>query len=749
MSQKQPSSVSSTPQKQRTVEGVLQHLRSSNAVQSSPPSAGKSKKRKQPDYLTTSSQAGPSGGALKKRVLSTSTRLYVKRVKIDKDAAEGLKRLAASLGAVITDVEHANIIVTDTWAEARAKAGLRPEYYKEQAHVLHTSWLEDTAEKGIFLGFEKYRILPAPTATDVFADQSKVHSDGSATEAVTTDGESVGDDTASDATLESGMRFPLRGLWVHILPVKLDKPAMETLRARVLALGANVVPQENADVIVSAAAAAARVKPFLKGAKDASNNPPLLHSRWIDQVESKQAWVDTADCSVTGFPEQRKLSVEDVRKLAKMKRPLPSGALIANQVLKAASSSAPITKIPESQAAESQAEEEEEEIPVYSPLEGSQVQSPEAEEPIADGAEDADDKLEGYPWTNSEFACQRPSPLVCINQGIVEELGVLQKQRILIGEPRSALSYQRAISAIKSYREDLSKDPGSAVKIKGVGIKIGGLVKQFYEEGHIAEAQSIRSDSALRVMMDFMELYGIGPSNARVLYNDGCRSVEDVVAAGRSYGTKLDVRECIKILPDLRQKIPRREVESIAETIMTKANELLPGCLHTICGGYRRGKPASGDVDIVITHPDHSPAEVCKKLIASLRAEGLVTHVIGLSNENASTNLEETSPTSHNVAELVFKAKGAQQNAAPLHRRLDLIFCHRQVYGACVVGWTGSTMFERDIRRWAQKKFNYKFHNYGITDRDTGELIETPEEGDVFTTLNLDWIPPRLRNCDL
>ncbi|CAD6913250.1 unnamed protein product [Tilletia controversa] len=734
MSQKHSSSTSSTPQRQRTVEEIVQHLRNSNAVQTSP-SQLTPKKRKQPDFLNTSSQAGPSSAPLKKRVLSTSTRLFVKRAKIDKEAAEELRQLAASLGAVITDVEHANIIVTDTWAEARAKAGLRPDLYREQAHVVHSSWLKDTAEKGIYLDIDKYRILPAPTATDAFANPSKAES---------VDSETESEDThVSDGDLQSassGMRLPLRGLWVHVLPAKLDKPAMETLRARVLALGADIVPQKSADFIVSAAGTSARVKPFLKSVKEGTSIPPLIHARWIDAVESQQAWVDTEKCLVAGVPEQRKISLEDARKLSNTTRTLPEGALVASQVLKAASSAASETKAPPAQEKESESFED---LPVYSPREGSQARSPDAG---VEDDEDGDDLLDKYPWTNSEFACQRPTPLICINQGLVEELGVLQKQRELIGESTSMLAYERALSAIKSYRLDLKDDPGSASKIKGVGKKISGLVKQYYEDGFIAEARQIRSDGALKVMMGFMELYGIGPANARTLYNEGCRTVEDVVEAGRSYGTKLPVGECIKLLPELREKIPRREVESITATVMAKANELFPGCLHTICGGWRRGKPASGDVDIVITHPDHEPAEVCKKLVSSLREEGLVTHVIGLSNENGS---KESNSSAHNVAELVFKAKATKQGVAPVHRRLDLIFCCRPVYGACVVGWTGSMMFEKDIRRWARKQLNYKFHNYGIIDLDTGELIETPEERDVFETLTLDWIPPRLRNCDV
>jgi len=726
----------------------------------SSPSSPQRKRQKKPDYLTTSSQAaGPSSQLLKKRVLSTSTRLFVKRVKIDREAAERLRQLASSLGAVTTDAEHANIIVTDTWSEIRAKAGLRPELYEKQAHVVHSSWLEDTSERGIYLSVDQYRVLPAPISTDVFAGPASFEPGDSSTEAGTTDEE--GDQTGgfvrdgdsggpSRPSSPADMKLPLRGLWVHVLPAKLDKAGVQSSRARVAALGASIVPQDKADLIVSFAAAPIRIKPFIKGDEV---KVPLVHSRWLDALEAKKDWVDMKDCTIAGFGEPRQMSHSEALRIAARSRHLLDEAAAAPGPSNKGKAPAKLSPEPEKLPASDSPKERDVSPFRFPSREGTPEATPEPsdQETVEEEVNDADDDdLEQYEWVNSEFACQRPSPLRCINQGLVEELGILQKQRNLVGESRSSLSYERALSSIKAYRKDLREDPGSAKNIKGVGTKINSLVKQYYEEGEMAEVRQIRSDSALKVMMEFMELYGIGPTNARWLYNEGCRTVEDVITMKRSYGTKLDIRECLKIVPDLRQKIPRPEVESIAATVMSKANELMPGCVRTICGGYRRGKPASGDVDIVIAHADHAPGTVSKKLVERLKEDKLVTHVIGLSFDSNSRNEDDgISPTAHSIAELVFRAKPTKEQPKPLHRRIDLIFCRREVYGACVVGWTGSTMFERDIRRWARKQVEYKFHNYGITDLQTGELIETPEERDVFEALRLKWIPPRLRNCDV
>ena len=124
-----------------------------------------------------------------------------------------------------------------------------------------------------------------------------------------------------------------------------------------------------------------------------------------------------------------------------------------------------------------------------------------------------------------------------------------------------------------------------------------------------------------------MQLYGVGPKRAREYYSQGARTLDDVIRMGGSLGTHLHIQECLRILPDLQVKIPRSEVEEIAELIMSELDKIRPGCLYTICGGYRRGKPQSNDVDIVITDPNptsiNSPNHQHGRPPATTQEEGL------------------------------------------------------------------------------------------------------------------------------
>lgn len=71
----------------------------------------------------------------------------------------------------------------------------------------------------------------------------------------------------------------------------------------------------------------------------------------------------------------------------------------------------------------------------------------------------------------------------------------------------------------------------------------------------------------------------------------------------------------IKFYDEFQLKIPRREVETIGAIILEHAKEVRPGFQSVIVGGYRRGKLESGDVDVMLSHPDEEATLHTLKLI--------------------------------------------------------------------------------------------------------------------------------------
>ncbi|KAG5726747.1 DNA-directed DNA/RNA polymerase mu [Termitomyces sp. T112] len=380
----------------------------------------------------------------------------------------------------------------------------------------------------------------------------------------------------------------------------------------------------------------------------------------------------------------------------------------------------------------------------------------------------------------ARYSCQRASPLVCPNQRLANELSVLRIHRDLEGKTVNALSYERAIAVIKAYprvitQADLDTE---VVHLPYLGEKIRSKINEFIRFGRIEECNTIRSSARFLSLKAFASIHGVGSTTARHLYSIGLRTVEDMeqyydvpiaddgvpllpnnepkyTPNGKRIPTNdtipdLDIKAALVLRHEFAISISRSEVEEMHNLIMAELNDLKPGCASTIVGGYRRGKPESNDVDIVITHADlrgggEKITGLRKRFVERLYNRGLVSHVA-----RGAGFIAQDSFRWHSLenALTVFRLP-AQVDARHLHRRLDLIIAAPEAYWSAVVGWTGSKMFERDLRLWAKTEKGLKFDSSAVTRRHDSKRFFPQSENDVFSLLGLQWIDPTLRNADI
>jgi len=140
---------------------------------------------------------------------------------------------------------------------------------------------------------------------------------------------------------------------------------------------------------------------------------------------------------------------------------------------------------------------------------------------------------------------------------------------------------------------------------------------------------------------------------------------------------------------------------------------------------------------------------LCKKLVRRLYDQGMVSHVMHLSNFHGNNPLRTQNWDSLEKALTVFLLPRTSTYHKGIRRRLDLIFALPEVYWTAIVGWTGSIMFERDLRQWAKDKCGMKFDSSGIVRRHDSQPFYPKSEKEVFDLLGLEWIDPTLRNADV
>jgi DNA polymerase IV len=310
-------------------------------------------------------------------------------------------------------------------------------------------------------------------------------------------------------------------------------------------------------------------------------------------------------------------------------------------------------------------------------------------------------------------------------------------------------------------------------RLPGCGPKIAVLFQEWSQTGQIEENERATKDPQLIVLRLFYEIWGVGETTAREFYNKGWRDLDDIVEFGWNSLSRVQ-QIGVKYYDEFNSKIPRAEVERIGNTILLQANKMHKGYQMVIVGGYRRGKQESGDVDVILSHPNlNATYQFIEKLIMSLEQDKFVTHTLTLSTKNSERG----------QAPLAWKGEGRSagsgfdtldkalvvwqdpsrntstttgKSPSP-HRRVDIIISPWKTAGCAIIGWSGGTTFQRDLRRYCKAEKRLKFDSSGIRSRVDGHWVDLESAGGVpapdlltaekrvFEGLSLEWRPPTQR----
>ncbi|CAK7241859.1 MAG: hypothetical protein STHCBS139747_003330 [Sporothrix thermara] len=403
----------------------------------------------------------------------------------------------------------------------------------------------------------------------------------------------------------------------------------------------------------------------------------------------------------------------------------------------------------------------------------------------------------------TNYACQRPTPLNGPNDKFVEALKTIRLARQLMGDKIGIRAYSTTIATIAAYPYELST-PAEVSRLPGCGPKTAELFREFQSNGgHVREADDDETDAKLSVLRLFYNIWGVADTTARSFYNRGWRDLDDVVDYGWKELTRVQ-QIGVKYYDELQEPLTRAQVEAIAARVLEHANRLHDGFHMVIAGGYRRGKALSGDVDIIISHPDEAVTHLLiRRLVLSLEKARLVTHTLTLSTANSERGQEAVSwkgnapnhgldPTASgsgsssgggggfdtlDKALVVWQepvdeagptetdstGQGAEEekmkrtNTNP-HRRVDIIISPWKTVGCAVLGWSGGTTFQRDLRRYCKNERALRFDSSGARSRIDGSPVDLEgyygsdpatdmltAERRVFDALGLEFRPPHER----
>ncbi|XP_012276350.1 DNA polymerase beta isoform X2 [Orussus abietinus] len=294
-------------------------------------------------------------------------------------------------------------------------------------------------------------------------------------------------------------------------------------------------------------------------------------------------------------------------------------------------------------------------------------------------------------------------------------------------------AYRKAASVLSGLSTRI-KNGEEARKLPGIGEKIAKKIDEFLETGKLRKLENINKDESNVAINLLTRVSGIGPTKAKELYDFGIKNLDDL----RKHENKLNHHQKIglKYFDEFEKKIPRNEIIEIEKIIKHAINELDEQYVVTICGSYRRGKQESGDIDVLITHPSYTSEDkeekkkcsLLDRIINVLKKEKLITDTIsqGETKFMGVCNLST--------------------EESKCNRRLDIRLAPYDQYYCAVLYFTGSDLFNKNIRKHALEK-KYTLNEYSLKPlTEEGKPENITSEEDIFHILGLPYKDPTERN---
>ncbi|HUC73927.1 MAG TPA: DNA polymerase/3'-5' exonuclease PolX [Vicinamibacterales bacterium] len=289
--------------------------------------------------------------------------------------------------------------------------------------------------------------------------------------------------------------------------------------------------------------------------------------------------------------------------------------------------------------------------------------------------------------------------------------------------PFKIRAYRNGADIVANHPHELALlDEAGLRQIPGIGKDLASRIREISETGDTALHRDLIAEFPPTIL-DLLDLQGLGPKTVATLYRQlAVRTLDDLERAARDgrvralkgMGAKKEAL-IIKAL-DERKRFAGRHLlpasHDVAAAIVSYLQERAPGATIEAVGSLRRGCDTCGDLDLLGSGAPTS-------LMQDFAEYGAVERVIGLGDTNSS----------------VLMAGGFQAD-------LRLVAPDRR--GAALQYFTGSKPHNIALRDLAIGR-GLKLDEYGLFRIADDDKIAGSREEDIYAALDLDWIPPELR----
>ncbi|TKX53183.1 DNA polymerase/3'-5' exonuclease PolX [Halorubrum sp. SP3] len=309
-------------------------------------------------------------------------------------------------------------------------------------------------------------------------------------------------------------------------------------------------------------------------------------------------------------------------------------------------------------------------------------------------------------------------------------------------------AYRRAAENVRDHPapiEGLAADGEDAVaEIDRVGDAIAAKIVEYVETGAIEELTELREELPVD-MAGLTAVEGVGPKTVGSLYDAlGISDLDELEAAAEAgkiqevsgFGAKTEqnILDNVPFAREARERTRLGDARPLADDALASLTALDSVESVEVCGSIRRWKPTIGDVDL---------------LVASEEREPIVEAF-----------------TDWDAADATIEAGTGKASVRADGTRVDLRVVDPDEFGAALQYFTGSRAHNVAVRNRAIDR-DLKLNEYGLFDVSdvdgegvddaadgdaedadstrAGERVAGAEEAEVYRALDMDPVPPELR----
>lgn len=288
-------------------------------------------------------------------------------------------------------------------------------------------------------------------------------------------------------------------------------------------------------------------------------------------------------------------------------------------------------------------------------------------------------------------------------------------------------AFRMAAEALDRFPYDLSEPEWHDLKkleaLEGIGKRTAEHIIEYTETGRIPDYEKMKEECPVQ-LEELMKVQGIGPKTILKLYkNLGVTNIETLKSAADEnkiselvgFGPKKqqNIIESIEFAIRNKDRIPLYQAELEIKKLLDylRKDEFLIRAEPV--GSYRRCAETIGDVDIL----------ACSN------------------NSEVTTKYFTEYPNIDKVL-----AKGETRSSIWLKSKMqvDIRIVPEEAFGSALQYFTGSKEHNVKLRQICIDK-GYKLSEYGLFERDSGEVVESKSEEKIYKILVGKYIDPALR----